>query len=187
MSESVAPADPGLAVIERLCWHLSGWQVEQRAVDELLAEVRAYAHGVESSGAGAPLAYGGAGAQEAAVRPVESLTAPDGPVETSKATSGPHMPVQRIHITGTITLAGPRKRAQSKTARAKPRKRQWAVPDPRDLVPEDTRTCRLCGTTHAITDYARDTHGTRGRKSVCRTCENLRKRDARRAKRAAAP
>jgi hypothetical protein len=197
MSESVAPADPGLASIERLCWHLSGWNVEQRDVDRLLAEIQVYAAGAGSSGAAAPLASGGEGAEMAPDAPLSAAEAPTGPVEPSGPVEEAQAPVQHVHVTGTLTLVCPgghapaaqpasHKRQAPRTRRRVPaaqRRRQPASPDTHDPTqPEDYRTCRQCQESKAIGEFVRDVHGRRGRKTVCRDCENTRKRTARRAK-----
>lgn len=194
MSESVSLAD-----IERLCWRLSGWTVEQESVDRLLAAVTAYAGGGSAGvvrrdaaddsgwqGARAPLAVLDE-AQAATRSPQGAPGAPEEPCAGDSVPgdpSGPEGGVQRLHLTGTLTLVcqgacPPVKPAASK--RSKPRARQTPAVD--SAVPEATRTCRTCTTVHPITEYPRDSRGLRGRKSVCRECENTRKRESRRAAR----
>lgn len=191
MSESVTLAD-----IERLCWRLSGWTVEQESVDRLLTAVTAYAGCAAVPGAtgpgGAPGRWQGASAglavvdetQAAVESPEGAPEAPGEPLAGDRAPEGAQEReegVQRLHLTGTLTLVcqgacPPVKPAASK--RRKPRARK--APGAGSAVPEDTRACRKCGVVHAITEYTRDTRGLRGRKAVCRECENRRKRDARR-------
>lgn len=187
MSE-ITTADAGagpvsLADVERLCWHLSGWSVEQRSVDELLTAVQAYAGstGVESSGAAAPLGVGGAGGPQAPHGPSADLSVTD---ETQAPPPGPQTGVQgvvpRLHLTGTLTLICPGKSGARPRKRAEPRTPLKITVD--GAVPEDTRTCRKCRASQPIAEFIRDSHGLRGRKTVCRTCENTRKRDTRRAR-----
>jgi hypothetical protein len=172
-----------LADVERLCWSLSGWQVEQRDVDRLLDAVRLYAG---SSGAAAPLVVEGGGAEKAADGPSEPLAPPVGTPEPPDPTEEAQASVQRLHVTGTITLVCTdtcHRLTRGRAAPAKPRKSR-PVHDP--SVPEETRACRLCGDVQSIAAYHVDSHGLRGRKSVCQACENKRKRDARAARREAA-
>ena len=47
------------ADVERMCWVLSGWKVEQRAVDELLAAIDAYIRGAGGPQTGVQAPCGG--------------------------------------------------------------------------------------------------------------------------------
>lgn len=49
--------------------------------------------------------------------------------------------------------------------------------------PDEMRVCRVCGVAKPLTvSFCRDTKGRDGRKMVCTTCDNIRKRESRRAK-----
>lgn len=173
MSEIVTLDD-----VERLCWTLSGWQVEQRDVDRLLVSVQAYADAATgSSGAAAPLVVEGDGAQEATDGPVQPLTPPAGTPEPPEPSQKAQGAVQRIHLTGRLTLICPG------VHDAPPCLREHVVPTGPD--PEGTRRCRACGRVQDLAEFSRDSHGREGRRSTCRECNNLRKRDAKRAKRQA--
>lgn len=176
MSERASLAD-----VERLCWHLSGWQVEQRDVDRLLAAVQAYAQGAEAPAVPAVLAVEEQAPADGAERPAEGTTPPDAAEEVYEVTGGALTPVQRVHVTGALTLvcSGGCTPPKKVTKKSRP-----VADDP--AVPEDWRQCRKCGGAQPIDHFVRDTHGPRGRKNVCRDCENLRKRNARRARKQAA-
>jgi len=174
MSESATLAD-----VERLCWHLSGWQVEQRDVDQLLAVVQAYGSG-GGSAAAPQLAGGGL---EGAEPPAEDLRAPSASEEAPTPLAGPQAPVQRVEVTGTLTLKCSGACGRSRRAARKAAGRPLRVPSPPAIaIPETVRTCRACGRTQPIDVYGRDAHGLRGRRSCCQDCENARKRDMRRDK-----
>lgn len=174
MSESVTLAD-----VERLCWHLSGWQVDQRDVDQLLAAVQAYV-ATDHSGAAAPLAAGGTGAEETSQGAPEPSpdVSPQG--DLPQAVPAPQAGVQRIEVTGTLTLVC----APAPRQRSEPRTPLRTTLD--GVVPETVRECRKCHSTQPIDQFVRDSHGLRGRKRICRMCENKRKRDAERARKQAA-
>jgi hypothetical protein len=174
-----------LADLERLCWHLSGWSVDQRSVDELLAAVEAYAQGRASS-AGALVALRGPGTPEG---PSEPSAAPSATQETPGPVNGPQEGAQgatpRLHLTGTLTLVC---EGHGQPAKPKqPKQRTAPVPPPAGGRPKvlatpgdrDARVCRTCADRQPLTEYARDPHGPKGRKTVCRTCENNRKRAGR--------
>ena len=164
MSETTAVT---LADLERLCWRLSGWSVEQESVDRLMAAVEAYASGGRIS-ADALVASSGPGAAESPRGPSPDLVVMD---ETPAPEIGPQRGVQgfplSLEITGTLTLVcgctPPRPAMRPKAVVAGP-------PSP------DVRTCRKCGDQQAITEFFRDVKGAGGRKSVCRTCEAARRR-----------
>lgn len=166
MSESVTLAD-----VERQCWHLSGWQVEQRDVDQLLVTVQAYA-GVE--GASASVVWPVEGGEDAQDAPVAALD-PEVDAGDAEALPAPQAAVQRVEVVGRLTLVCECRTAPRKEPRTPLR------PTLDGAVPETVRECRTCERTHPISHFSRDSHGRHGRKSVCRDCENLRKRNSRRA------
>lgn len=164
MSETVTLAD-----IERLCWKLSGWTVEQRSVDRLLSAVRTYAgYGTDAGphveGASALAVEGGEGEPETRRGPSADLVLMD---DMPQAATGPQTGTQRIELSGSVTLLCARPA----------RKRTWAVPA--GPVPEGSRACRTCGAVHPFEHYGRDAHSPQGRRTACRDCENKRKRMAR--------
>jgi hypothetical protein len=177
MSETMTRGD-----LERLCWHLSGWRLDQRSVDRLLAAIDAYA-----SGAGLSAEVPSLPEPE----PQEAAQAPEGVRgasadhvvidEIPEAVSGPQEGAQgvvpRLHLTGTLTLvcacqSQPDTRKAPATARARPK--TLATPDD-----PAARVCRTCMDRQPLSEFFRDPHGPQGHKSVCRTCDNLRKRTAR--------
>lgn len=175
-----------LADIERLCWRLSGWQVDQRSVDELLKAVTAYAGygpdqspgvGAEGSGAAAPWPGGGVGEAE---RPFESLPAPDAPDDVPDPVNGLEGGVQRLHVTGTLTLVC------SGTHVSVPGGAVALQLAPVVEDPEMERVCRECGEAKPLDAYSADRRGRNGRRRLCRECDNARKRDRRAEQKAAA-
>jgi hypothetical protein len=129
----------GLERLEKLCWHLSGWQVDQCSVDRLMTEIRAYVQ-THTPEASAMLAVR---LPEALQEPVTAEPSPPDPIVPQESTRG------RV----------------------------------RPMVPGGdgpSRTCRTCHGYWALEEYDRDTKGVGGRKSVCRLCENRRKRERRR-------
>lgn len=157
-----------LADIERLCWHLSGWQVDQRSVDALLKAVTEYAgYGPDEpgqdSGAGAPWSEGGAGG---AVRPAESLSGPSAADDTPEPANGSQNGVQRVEVTGTLTLVCPGLHMPISVG---------PVQAPQ-LVPEGKRRCTRCGGVQDVDQFFRKSSSGDGRRSVCRTCDAARKR-----------
>lgn len=190
MSESVTLAD-----IERLCWRKSGYQLDQRFVDELLVAVTAYAGygaGVEPHGEGAsalPLAEEDAHGYAAdlvitdetqAVRPAEPPVAPPVTAEPAEAVTAPQAGVQRVELTGTLTLVcTPPCAAPHKPAKGVPAPRVEVPVDTGSTVPQGARKCRKCPKVYPLEHYARDPHSPQGRRTACRDCENKRKREAR--------
>lgn len=151
-----------LADVERLCWRLSGWQVEQRDVDTLLAAVTAYAgHGPDAQpqGAGALAVDGGAGAAE---RPAGATQGASASLDASEGGSGPQTGIQRLHVTGTLTLACTGHQAAPLSGQRK--------------------LCPKCGNRKPIEAFSPDTKGINGRRYACRDCENKRKREGRAAR-----
>lgn len=185
MSDAVSLAD-----VERLCWRLSGWRVEQRDVDALLAAVESYAR---SAGAMAretcevPREPGAqAGGPQGAVsepepvheRPAEPSVMP----EPSQTVNGPQTGVQSRAIAETLSLdEGAYVLTVTRVAKPVPPVRTPSRPDPSP----GTRTCRKCGITYPLEKFSRDKTSKGGRKTACTLCENIRRRDARRIKRAA--
>lgn len=169
MSVSVSLAD-----VEKLCWHLSGWRVEQRDVDALLVAVTAYA---ASHAGGAPRAglEGGAGD---ATTPAEPLSAPPVDPETPEPAPGPQTDAQRVHVSGSITVVCTGHCGQRRRRRTRPTE---AV---RDTAPEGYRICRICGEMRELEEFRRDASSPGGRRTGCRDCENARKRMLRAAERA---
>lgn len=164
MSESAAPVTTR-GDIERLCWRLSGWQVDQAAVDRLLLAVDAYV-------AGAPVPAE-IPAQESAPASQEPVTAPVAQ-EPARLVVEPDAAVQGFEGAYVLTV--------SRIDRPEPQGR----PLPRADTEEPMRKCRKCGTVYPIQMYNRDPYGRGGRKTACGPCENKRKREARRLSRAAA-
>lgn len=168
MSESAAPV-VSRGDIERLCWRLSGWRVDQASVDRLLLAVDAYV-------AHAPLpaeARPDVPAQSPPLAAQEAVTPPAVP-EPVQAVAEPPAAVQSIEGAYVLTV--------SRIDRPEPPQK----PVPRADREEPMRKCRKCGTVYPIQMYNRDPYGRGGRKTACGPCENKRKRDARRISRAAA-
>lgn len=166
MSEVATRAD-----VERLCWMLSGWRVEQRDVDRLLEAVDAYASGAVLPQS-AQEADGGTESASEASEPVPVT------VEPSTALNVPQTAVQDAGgIEGAYVLT------VTRVQRPEPGKRP--LPTPRADLTEPERTCRKCGVTYPIENFNRDCHSRGGRKTACKPCENTRRRDARRTERAA--
>lgn len=158
-----------LADIERLCWHLSGWQVEQRSVDALLKAVAAYAgYGPAEEAVTAPASplglEGGAGE---AVSPAESPVAPPAAAESPEPVNVPQTVTQRIEMTGTLTLVCP---GVCGGARAMVSEAEFGV-----------RTCTACGREQPLDQFHRKTKDRPTRRHQCRTCEAARKRGLRAA------
>jgi hypothetical protein len=170
MSERVVLAD-----IERACWQLSGWRVDQRSVDRLLTLVSDYARAEGGAVAAAPLP-GLEAATETAERPAAHTAQGQTGDAPAEPVTGPQEGVQRLHITGTLTLVV----AQPEQRKRPPRARKSA-----DETEETERMCVKCRRTLALKEFGRHTKGRTGWRTSCRECENTRKRDARRAKRAA--
>lgn len=172
-----------LADIERLCWHLSGWQVDQRSVDALLKAVAAYAgygpgEESQSSDAAAPTLEGGAGE---AVRAPEPLVAPTPADDISEPVKAPQAAVQRVEVTGTLTLLCPGLHTPPDPARIPPPRKARIPGDPH----ESQRRCGKCERTLPVEEFARDAKGRNGLRYACRDCENTRKRESARRVRAA--
>lgn len=148
--------------IERLCWSLSGWRVEQRDVDALLRAVQTYA---------------GHGADGQAVRASQDRSPLSATDEPSGSAIAPQAGVQGIRLDGlyrvTLTPAGVQSIRRVSTVH---------LPDPDERV----RTCRKCGDTLPITMFSPDRTSRGGRKTACTPCENTRRRNADRARRQAA-
>lgn len=162
MSESVSLAD-----VERLCWRLSGWQVEQRDVDALLAVVQAYARG---AGHGA-LSLGLEGGAGAAEPPQEALGEPAATGEPSTAPRQPQTGTDGPGIEGAYVLT------VTRVDRPQPGRRTDTA--------GGKRTCRKCKKRAPLEEFNKDAHSPGGRKTACKSCENERKRTARRIQRAA--
>jgi hypothetical protein len=148
MSEITTRSD-----VERLCWHLSGWSVEQRSVNRLMAAIDAYAAGV-------PLA-------DAVAEPDGGVQAPAEPsamLETPAAVIGPQNGAQGIEGAYMLTLT-----RVDTPARTGPHRDSG----------DGGRTCRKCNERKALTEFNLDPHSPGGRKTACKACENKRKRDAR--------
>lgn len=163
--------DKGVSLddIERLCWRVTGWKAPQRAVDDLLSAVRAY---IEGEGA-PPLPQALTRAPVASPEPIA--------VKITGTFTGVLSPGHDADTPRTLRLT-PQSGPGTKQPRKRTRPRPPSVIDP----DEKRRTCRRCERTYDVLEYARDTHGLRGRKAVCRLCENARKAAALRLKRAAA-
>lgn len=166
-----------LAEIERLCWHLSGWSVDQRSVDELLAAIRLYAHSV------VPLAEAVATAsdpvpQEPVCAPASTEPDPEHPEPEREAHSGTRRADWKGELTVRVVIGGKSSRRGPMT----PLER--AANDVSDS--KKRRTCRKCSTDQPLTEFMRNSRMTGHRKTVCRTCENTRKREARAQARAQA-
>jgi hypothetical protein len=181
--------------IKKLCWHLSGWTVEQRDVDALLNAIDGYSGGCGASCASRPGLPGGTG------EAVPALTAPAettaGEVDPQHAYA-PETAAQPFRFDGTITVrlvCDAHEPLSTQTATepdAGPVTEHEPVAHAAPVVPDTTRVChkRHCevGTApQPITEFARNAKGGEERKYVCRTCENKRKREWRtqRRKRAA--
>lgn len=176
MSETVTLAD-----VERLCWSLSGWKVEQRDVDRLLAAVTAYAgYGPDEAVMDAPAQE----PEEAAERPAEPLVADQAPQGTPDTLSGAQGGVQRLHVTGTLTLVCTGAHPPAALPPRAPSGR--FIPLPRAGEVTGYRVCGKCHQSRPVEDFSRDAKGNGGRRYACRDCENTRKRESRRAKRQAA-
>lgn len=157
-----------LADIERLCWHLSGWSVQQQDVDRLLAAIEAYVQGIGAD-----------------------IPAPDEPapaVQTDDASEDSTPQVQvpaadAVHWRGelTVRLVMPRARAP-KGERVPMTEAERAMGDMRDAGRR--RVCRKCRTEQALTEFVRESRFDDRRKWACRTCERARKRAARAARKA---
>jgi len=178
--------------IERLCWRLSGWTVEQRAVDKLLGAVDAYVAGMAPQG-GALVTEAGESAPEGAREASADLVPAD---DTPAAEIAPQGGAQRFELVGPVTLV--LCHGQCSAPAAAPD----AVPDPlwqrephpgRDLtgrfVPQPRATvtgigkeCSKCRLVKPLDDFSRDAKGNGGRRYACRDCENQRKRAARQAR-----
>lgn len=156
-----------LADVERLCWHLSGWQVDQRDVDALLAAVRAYADG---AGHGAPSSglEGGAGAAQPSQ---EASGGGDASGEPSNPSREAQTAAQGEGLEGAYVLT------VTRVDRPQPGRRTDTA--------GGKRTCRKCGKRAPLENFNKDAHSPGGRKTACKTCENERKRNARRIQRAA--
>lgn len=162
--------------IERLCWTLSGWQVEQRSVDTLLSAVQEYA-----SAAGRTVGQGGAtGAPES---PARASVTDESLLAKFVAQGG----VQSPDLEGTYVLTVSRV-----VSPGRPRRDRSQGSAPLDVntsaesgeSEETERTCRLCGHTYRIEKFSRDKSSPGGRKTACTPCENIRRRDQRRARKA---
>jgi hypothetical protein len=74
----------GLERLEKLCWHLSGWQVDQCSVDRLMTEIRAYVQ-THTPEASAMLAVR---LPEALQEPVTAEPSPPDPIVPQESTRG---------------------------------------------------------------------------------------------------
>jgi hypothetical protein len=169
MSEITAARDGAgvtLADLERLGWHLSGWSVEQRALDEFLAAVEAYARG-EVTRALALRSEKGPGEAQTPRGPSADLVAVG---EATEALAAPQTAAQsippRIEVTGTLTLV-------CSCTGTPP-------------VSGEVKRCAKCGNRKPVEAFSRDAKGEGGRRYACRDCENRRKRESRLAQRKAA-
>lgn len=163
-----------LGDIERLCWSLSGWQVEQRSVDTLLSAVRAYT--AEAGRGGQDGVTGAPGSPARATVTDESVLA------DFVAQGG----VQGPDLEGTYVLTVSRVVSPGRPRRIKvQRNPPLDVNTSGDMgvSGETERTCRLCGHTYRIEKFSRDKSSPGGRKTACTPCENIRRRDQRRARR----
>lgn len=155
MSEGTTLGD-----IERLCWTLSGWQVDQRDVDRLLSAVQAYA------AAGAAEVSG-----SAAVCPQEASAQPPVADESVQVVADAHRGAQTILIDGACVLTlTPLTRTPLVVTPPRNRPQTTYTVPAADLY-EPRRTCRTCARTKDIQDFNRDHHSPGGRKSQCRDCE----------------
>jgi hypothetical protein len=166
MGKTMTAAPVTLADVERLCWHLSGWSVEQRSLDELLASVEAYARG-EVTRALALQPGEGQGEARTPRGPSAALVIVD---EATEALAAPQTATQsippRIEVTGTLTLVC----SCTGTPPAS----------------GEVKRCAKCGNRKPVEAFSRDAKGEGGRRYACRDCENRRKRESRLAQRKAA-
>jgi hypothetical protein len=164
-----------LADIEGLCWRLSGWRVEQRDVDRLLASVRAYAAAPGTEPCPCTVRT-----YLAPTEPVSALTGP------ARDTPAPFTVAPRL--AASQAPAEPARCAEPvKDAEADPDLPRGAIRAPRPMRRAGMgpgRTCRQCKERWALEEYARDIKGVSGRKTVCRACENVRNRERRKEQRA---
>jgi hypothetical protein len=161
MSETVTLAD-----IERLCWRLSGWTVDQRSVDDLMTAITRCVGPETDQAPRAGLGGGEGEAEPVHERPAE----PSAPVDAPEAETAPQTDTQRLHITGEITVVCRH------------------VCERGAVVPRDGEThrdCNGCGKRRPITDFHLKRRGRTTRRRVCRDCEAQRKRDQRAAAKAA--
>lgn len=175
-----------LADVERMCWRLSGWQVEQRSVDTLLAIVDAYARGVVLPAEDRRGLEGGAGEAEP---PAETLPPPDVAVEIPEPAAELQTDAQSRDLEGAYVVTVTRIERPDPEPEDEPEATGQGDGSDLDayLAPpeERVRTCRKCGLTFALAKFSRDKSSRGGRKTACTPCENIRRRDERRAKRAA--
>lgn len=164
-----------LAPVERRIWRETGWRIEQRAVDRILAEVRAYAAdpAEEPCPCTREATYSDPPPGETPQRPAQGRTAPPMAEDTTPRAETRQTAAQSP--LGRVTNALPARSGSHWTPRPMREAREG----------EESRTCRTCRQAWAIEEFSRDTTKSGGRKNVCRTCENTRRRDARRAKTAA--
>jgi hypothetical protein len=172
MSEITSPED-----IERLAWRLSGWRVEQRALDALLGAVQEYAQGCVDSGRVAVWSPVGPPPPE---EPSQGAVGGPGQVpageETPEGAGGLQTGAQGVDLEGAYVL--------TVTKVAKPAFTPVRTASRQDPS-ETTRTCRKCGQTYRLEKFSRDKTSKGGRKTACTPCENIRRRDERRKRRAA--
>lgn len=190
-SAGVVMGGTTLGDVERLVWRLSGWEVEQVSLNAVLKAVRdhAEAHGVVCDCAAHP----GMDAHMPPQAPQEAVYAPLTPMETPAAPQAPaeaQAPVQRVEVSGTVTVVCGCAQGAGGTPQAPPVRQVRAAPAHSAARPMKEagagpgRVCRKCGHRWALEEFARDRKGPDGRRTACRACENTRRREADQAARA---
>lgn len=121
----------------------------------------------------------GAEASESPVEVLEEPVAGDGPTEAvNGAQTAVQAPGDGLHgVAPVFTFTGPVTLVFN-----------GGMPEAPEAVgatTDGTRDCRKCKRTFPLTEYFKDSSRPDGRKTVCRECENERRRDQRRAQRAA--